>query len=288
MPRNISAALKAHLESEAATLVICVKLTRLDGTIFGFTGHDRDLTFGSVTYHANDAVTGSALKTQAGAGVDNLQIVGLLRSESISEDDVRAGRYDGATVEMMLVNWSDSSQGTLLLLSGVIGEISVQDGQYTAELRSLSQRLGQNVGDLTSPLCRVKRLGDADCGVNLTAYTRTATVAAVTDRGDFTVSSVSGSAPAAGYFSYGTVLFTSGANAGIEREIKQHTVPANHRLVLMEPFPFTVAAGDAVTVVAGCDRRLDTCRDRFSNVVNFQGEPHIPGFDRLYQVGGRT
>lgn len=29
----------------------------------------------------------------------------------------------------------------------------------------------------------------------------------------------------------------------------------------------------------GCDRQLSTCRDRFANVPNFRGFPHIPGND---------
>ena len=29
----------------------------------------------------------------------------------------------------------------------------------------------------------------------------------------------------------------------------------------------------------GCDRQLSTCRDRFDNVANFRGFPHIPGND---------
>ena len=29
----------------------------------------------------------------------------------------------------------------------------------------------------------------------------------------------------------------------------------------------------------GCDRRLSVCRDRFDNVANFRGFPHIPGND---------
>ena len=45
--------------------------------------------------------------------------------------------------------------------------------------------------------------------------------------------------------------------------------------------------GDARCTVAhdhphfglGCDRQLTTCRDRFSNVANFRGFPHIPGND---------
>ena len=29
----------------------------------------------------------------------------------------------------------------------------------------------------------------------------------------------------------------------------------------------------------GCDRQLRTCRERFDNVANFRGFPHIPGND---------
>ena len=45
--------------------------------------------------------------------------------------------------------------------------------------------------------------------------------------------------------------------------------------------------GDARCTVAhdhpnfglGCDRAFATCRDRFANVANFRGFPHIPGND---------
>jgi hypothetical protein len=32
---------------------------------------------------------------------------------------------------------------------------------------------------------------------------------------------------------------------------------------------------------AGCDKRLDTCIDRFANLLNFRGEPYVPGADLL-------
>ena len=32
---------------------------------------------------------------------------------------------------------------------------------------------------------------------------------------------------------------------------------------------------------AGCDKRLATCIDRFANVLNFRGEPYVPGQDAL-------
>jgi hypothetical protein len=34
----------------------------------------------------------------------------------------------------------------------------------------------------------------------------------------------------------------------------------------------------------GCDRQLATCRERFDNVVNFRGLPHIPGSDFVLRV----
>jgi len=34
-------------------------------------------------------------------------------------------------------------------------------------------------------------------------------------------------------------------------------------------------------VVAGCDKRAETCREKFQNLVNFQGFPTIPGEDWL-------
>jgi uncharacterized phage protein (TIGR02218 family) len=37
--------------------------------------------------------------------------------------------------------------------------------------------------------------------------------------------------------------------------------------------------GDTLVAVAGCDRQLTTCRDKFHNTVNFRGFPHIPGND---------
>lgn len=38
-------------------------------------------------------------------------------------------------------------------------------------------------------------------------------------------------------------------------------------------------SGSHPSFALGCDRRLSTCRDRFANVINFRGFPHIPGND---------
>jgi uncharacterized phage protein (TIGR02218 family) len=50
-------------------------------------------------------------------------------------------------------------------------------------------------------------------------------------------------------------------------------------LELWQPMVAAIAAGDAFTVSAGCDKRFSTCRDRFENIVNFRGFPQMPGND---------
>jgi len=44
--------------------------------------------------------------------------------------------------------------------------------------------------------------------------------------------------------------------------------------------------GDAYSLIPGCDKLLTTCRDKFSNVDNFRGEPHLPGMDAILRGPG--
>ena len=50
-------------------------------------------------------------------------------------------------------------------------------------------------------------------------------------------------------------------------------------LDLWQAMAAPIEAGDAFVVSAGCDKRFETCRDRFANVANFRGFPHMPGND---------
>lgn len=50
--KSLSPGLAAHLAGGVTTLCRCWRLERKDGTVMGFTDHDRDLAFDSVTYRA--------------------------------------------------------------------------------------------------------------------------------------------------------------------------------------------------------------------------------------------
>lgn len=279
--KTISAALEAHLALETTTLATCWKVTLVNGTVHGFTSHDRDLVVSGVTYKASTGLLPSAISSGADLAVDNLDVVGALDASVITEADLNAGKWDYATVEIFQVNWADLTQGTIKLRNGKLGEIRFGRQQYSAELRGLTQLLQQAVGELYSATCRAD-LGDARCKITLASFTVTGTITSVTSNRVFTDS---GRGEGSAWFEGGKITFTSGPNNGLSMEVKSFA--AGGQFTLQLEMPFTVQAGNTYSVHAGCRKRFtEDCKNKFNNVVNFRGEPHVPGNDKLLEVGG--
>ena len=282
--KSISTILAAHLSGDVTTLATCWKLTRRDSTVFAFTDHDQDIVFSSITYKASSGFTPSAIQNSGTLSVDNLDVEGVLSSGSITESDILAGLYDFAEIEIFQVNFNDLTQGSLQLKRGWLGEVSYYKQQFIAEVRGLTQRLAQTIGELYSASCRAM-LGDSRCKVNLSANTVTGSVTMPVSTQQFIDTTRT---EASGVFSFGTLTFTSGANNGLSIEVKEYDLnPGTGGLITLAlSMPYTIAASDAYTLTKGCDKTLATCYSRFNNVVNFRGEPLVPGLDRMLETAG--
>jgi hypothetical protein len=364
--RTIASSLATHIAGEVTKLATCWKVTLTNATVKGFTDHDTDLIVDGVTYLAASGYTASDVDTTAALNVDNLEVVGFIASPSVTEADLLAGLWDFAAVQIFQVNWSSVTDGKIWQRVGNLGEVTLQRGQFQAELRGLMEAYTTTVVELTSPTCRAN-LGDARCGVALGPFTVTGTVtsvgadnatigdtgraeagptggiavtgitqanpgvvtlasmlnlaedSAITITGVAGMTAVNGSTlfrspnagkttfqlgvdttayPAytsggtvtplggtSGYFDRGLITFTSGPNTGLSMEVKSYT-PG--QMILVLPMPYVVAVGNTYSLIAGCDKTFPTCRDRFSNVVNFRGEPYLPGLDSIVQVGRKA
>jgi len=75
-------------------LLTLIKITRLDGTIIGFTTHDRNISIGGVTYQADGALTPSALQSTSSLATDNLDVTGILNSTDMTDADIEAIYHD--------------------------------------------------------------------------------------------------------------------------------------------------------------------------------------------------
>jgi uncharacterized phage protein (TIGR02218 family) len=267
--------MQAHLDGGATTLCWCWKLARRDGVVQGFTDHDRPLAFDGVAYDAVSGFTASEVQSSLGLAVDNLALAGALSSATLNEDDLAAGVYDGAALEIWRVNWSDSSQ-RLLMRKGTLGEVTRNGNAFQAEMRGLAQALNQPGGRSFGHLCDAD-LGDARCGVALAAAS--GTVATAYDARRFTVSGLSAGA---GDYTGGRLVFTGGANAGRAMEVKRHAVSDGIAMIeLWQAMSADVAAGDGFSITPGCDKQFSTCRGRFANAANFRGFPYMPGNDAV-------
>jgi uncharacterized phage protein (TIGR02218 family) len=272
--------LQDHLDTGATTLAWCWKVERRDGTVLGFTDHDLDLSFDGVSFAAATGFTASEVVSSLGLAVDNLEVEGALAAAAITEADLAAGLYDGATVELWRVNWTDAAQ-RVLMRKGALGEVSRGELAFTAELRGLAHALQQATGRTYQRLCDAD-LGDGRCGINVDApgFKGTGSVDAASDDRILAVSGLSGFADS--WFRFGKLAWTSGANAGRIAEVKGHARGSTVTLTLWQRAPSPVEPGDGFTVTAGCDKTLTTCRARFDNIANFRGFPHMPGNDRAF------
>ena len=273
-------ALAAHLAGEVTTLATCWRLERADGWVRGFTDHDRELVVDGLTYVASTGFLPSAIKTASDLSVDNLDVDGFLDDAALRAEDLIAGLFDGARIEVFIVNWADLGQGRLLLRKGFLGEIKRADQRFSAEIRGLSNRLQQTAGKLYSRLCRVD-LGSSECGVALGPRTDTYAVTQVMAAD--TVRIVT--ARATGFFTFGKATFTTGANAGAVNEVLLHD---GQTIRLFVPMPRPIVVGDQIVLVAGCDKTPETCNAKFANILNFRGEPHIPGNDKVFSYPVRA
>lgn len=267
-----------HVESGATTLATCWRIIRADGPVLGFTDHDVTLVFDGTSFVPANGLEGGEAASKLGPQVDTSEIVGIVHSSAIDENDILLGRYDGAVVETWRVNWRNVAVRHLTRRD-TIGEIVREDGVFRLELRSAQHALNVPKGKIYQGLCGTN-LGAPPCGINLDdpAFKTTATVTAVRDRQSVATTLLASFAT--GWFDYGHADWSSGLRVGkTDRVLSQIQYDSKTVLAFSEPVDDWIEVGDTLTLFAGCDRRFETCRAKFSNIASFRGFPHIPGND---------
>ncbi|WP_281825633.1 DUF2163 domain-containing protein [Jannaschia rubra] len=279
-------ALASHMATGAATVCRAWIVRRSDGVVLGFTDHDMALTVDGVACKASSGMTAGALETVTGLAVDNGEAHGALSHDAICEEDIRAGRWDAAEVTAYLVNWSNPAEFEILF-RGTLGEISWGGGAFSAELRGLSEALNRTRGRVYQSRCDAV-LGDGRCGKVLgPLFMAEVEVLAVEDNQVIALPSLTEYGPR--WFDRGRIHVLSGAAEGASERIKIDRIEGDRRRIeLWQSLRSRLAAGDRIRIEAGCDKRKETCRLKFDNLLNFRGFPDIPGEDWLMSYPTRA
>jgi uncharacterized phage protein (TIGR02218 family) len=303
--KNLSVNYAAHIAQPVTTLAVCWRIVKANGEVIRGTDHDRDIVISATNigmdlgspaldlagrYKAAAGITGSDIRSTADMSVDNMEVNGAIDTQisgDITVADMESGRLDGAPVTTFKVNWQDPDDFQDVLRHGFLGEVArTSDGMYTTEVRGLAQVLQQVVGRTAGDRCDVAEFGDHRCKFPVALHTVTGVVTAVTNRRQFSATLSADSPPAtAGHYVNGKLTWTTGSNAGFTGQVKDDAAPTLGDLILWEQVYEDIQVGDEFTLAPGCDRRLETCRDRFNNIVNMRAPAlYCPGMDDIIRA----
>jgi len=276
MSRTVSAALKAGLAANPHRLVRLLTIKRPDGAVFRLCDGNRDVIVGADTYTAKPGFRTSQVTLTNDGNVGTLDLaLPNAPAFQFSTGNILAGVWEHSSVSLAIADRSQPTAGVMEIFEGLIGAASYEDdgqGFYTFEVRGRIDLGRAMLVETYGPTCRAD-LGDARCRWPLLSNGRTGTVNTIAGR---TITATLSDVPANGYLDGGTLQWQSGANKGFAQEVRRQ-IGGSISLWLSPRFP--IAKGDTFTVYPGCDKRLETCMAKFNNLVNFQGEPYLPGSD---------
>ena len=268
-----------RLTADLTHLAICWRVVRCDGVALGFTTHDRPLWVAGLRYESAPGMAPSAITGNDDLEIDTMEVAGALTADAISATDLAAGRFDGAAVEVFMIDWQAPDAGRRMLARGTLGTVEAgagADNSFAATLRGPTAALGVTAVESYAPECRAE-LGDRRCGVAMQGRTTRLRVGYA----DGLALTFADGALLAAEFIDGRLRVLDGPMAGIERRL----VDASGQAVVPDE-PLLLAPGTPVQLWQGCDKQFATCRSRFGNAANFRGEPHVPGGDLLTRFGG--
>lgn len=274
--KNLTESFKLALESETTTLTWCWLIERTDGEKLGFTSFDLPLTIDSITYEPFTGFAGSADDSSEGLERNNSQSLGgVLNSEQINEADLLGGKYTKAKITCFIVDptnlpatLDDDPPTYLHKYTRTIARVTLTDRGFSFETRGLDYEFEASLGKQTSKFCSYD-LGDSNCGVDLSNYAFTQTIASVINRQTFEVTGNFNT----GQFDRGKITFTTGQNAYTTRDIAKSE---GNTITTFQPFPYPIEVGEIIILVQGCGKTLYDCIARYNNVLNCDCDPHIP------------
>lgn len=257
--------------SEAAQSGLAAEFEELG--VFRYTDLSSDVWYQGKRYRSDPGITISAIRNSVDGGFQTATVTLPLNPDGITELGVRSGDYDAATFAIELLHYDRPELGTMTLFSGTIEQAQTTDrGRADFDVKGTTS--GAGAGSLTevyTERCR-NRFGDTRCKVD-TVPLRVA----------FTVDNA-GAAPArfgtsaaqakpAAYWDLGTVRWLTGANAG---RVQAVVTTSGDQVLLSDVPGHDIQVGDTGLLVPGCTLYRSMCRDRWSNLLNYRGEPDTP------------
>ncbi|MCT4635192.1 MAG: DUF2163 domain-containing protein [Rickettsiales bacterium] len=251
-------------------MVTCLRMQMSEGKLLCFTDSDMDVIYKNERYRSGSYFTPNTVVSSNELSEDNFSISGIIDGDLITKKSITAGNFSNSYIELFVIK-NDKKN---ILKTGWIGDISYNDNKFTASINSLSSKTNNLIGKCYSPNCRAE-FADQYCKLNKDNYSFSGEVTALIDRYSFIDSSRN---EPNDYFSQGVLEFTSGENKGKKYNVSSFQ---EHQISIDSVISQKIQIGDKYIIIAGCNKSLHECIYKFSNAINFRGEPYIPSRHKL-------
>ena len=286
--------MKSHV-ADYKTRIFAVRIEAVGGEVVRFVDYPHDLVMGGDTYSARSGYEFTGLDTTSNMAPAVIDLQGIVSNAigQLSRDEVASGTWDNARAYVFATSWTAPTEDEEPLGKFIFGKHTLRDDRYVIEFMHLIDAVTQATGRSYSPTCGWTLFDenlDGDvmppnrslCQLNINDYRVTGAVTDVVDR--FTWRDSSRSEPD-DYFAVGSVLWTTGANAGLRsQEIKSYASDGTVTQFLATHYP--VEVGDEYEMIPGCrKRRVEDCANKYDNAINFGGFDSIPAKSQYSQIG---
>ena len=267
--------------AQTAFIAELVTITLTDGTILRYTTGPKDITFsGNAFSSAGPYPLIGTIGWKVGVEVEVLKLelwallTNLVESQAILSAIVQ-GLFDNASVRverLFMPTYGDTTAGSVILFQGNVSDVPLADAIHAEmDVKSCKELLNIPLPyRMYQPSCDWPLYGTG-CGLAASAFQVSGTLSAGSGQLLLNTNLTSPDT----YFDQGYIIFTSGANTGVKRAIRQY-VNAGGQILLFVPLPNPVVTGDAFNAFPGCDKTQSTCQNKFSNLDNFPAMPYTP------------
>ena len=270
-------------------------ITLLSGLVLYYTNGDVDVLWNGATYSSkgprfDESQVKAVGNWKVGLDVDTWTVTFAPQATDLIGDTpwlqgVLAGFFDGATVEVdrafyylppTITGGALTPVGTVTIFAGEVAEIDFGRTGITFNINDWRARLTNMMPrNVYSANCRYQ-LFDSGCTLNADTFAVQTQVTQLdtAPRAFYTAAT----AFADQYFQLGAATWSSGANKGLRQMIKSSGGGGLGVIELQVQMPFTVAVGDQLTLLPGCNKSYTDPNGcpKFNNLANFGGFPFVP------------
>jgi uncharacterized phage protein (TIGR02218 family) len=277
--KNISTDLLNLLNSKAPLYWVDLYTIQLpDTSTLRYTNADRVVSFGGNSWLLGPTLARTMVRITGGIEVSTMKITmsdmsGTTISGLPFMQYVGSGGLDNAFITLERGFSDDPSLGTIVgkmvVFTGRVADIVAGRHVVEVNIKAPTELLDTKVPrNLYQPGCHNTLYDDA-CGLVKSAYGQVGTVSSTSTK-QVVNTDVSS---ADDVYSLGVLKYTTGTNAGLSYTVKQQV---GGQITLIAQSLAAPAVGDQFVVYPGCDKTAATCKNKFSNLTRFRGQPFIP------------